>query len=210
MRLLYFFDPLCGWSYAFHPVMKKVQEHYPNIPISFICGGMIVGAREGQVGDRGQFYLNILPRLSSMANVPFGDVYKRKLEDGTFFNSSIRPSVAVNIVNSVYPHKTIDFIEAMFHRIFVHGDEFQDIIEIETAAIEAEIDASAISEQFADPRWMELTKKDFELTASIGISGFPTLVAEVNDKLYLVNQGYTTLENAVLNIDELAKTEVPA
>lgn len=208
MKLLYFFDPMCGWSYAFHPVLEKVREAYPNIPISFICGGMVLGKNAGPVGERGEYYLNIIPRLTEIADVTFGDVYKRKLANGTFYNASLKPSVAINIVNSMHPEKTFSFIGAMYHRLFVHGDELQDLFSIETAAVESEIDAGTLSEQIEDEKWVELTQKDFELTQSIGISGFPTLVAEVNEQLYLVNHGYAHLEKVVDSVQSLLDMEL--
>jgi putative protein-disulfide isomerase len=40
--LFYCYDAYCGWCYGFSPVMKQIQENYPQLPIEVLSGGMIL------------------------------------------------------------------------------------------------------------------------------------------------------------------------
>ena len=52
VKLIYYFDALCGWCYGFSPVVSKLQETYKNkIDFEVISGGLFLGNRVGTVND---------------------------------------------------------------------------------------------------------------------------------------------------------------
>ena len=52
MKLIYYFDALCGWCYGFSPVMSKVQEKYSGkLDIEVVSGGLFLGKRAGGVNE---------------------------------------------------------------------------------------------------------------------------------------------------------------
>lgn len=207
MRLLYFFDPLCGWCHGFHSVLEKIQQQFEHIEIHFICGGMVVGKNVGTVGEKGQFYLKILPRLTELSGATFGEAYKAKLNDGSYFTSSLYPSIAFNIVNTLQPEKAMDFLGALHKQIFVHGMELQTENEVVEAAQMAGINNIDFGSLLQSQTWIDLTQKDFALTSNVGITGFPCLVAEIGGKLYLVSQGFASFENLEDTLNQLLLQE---
>jgi putative protein-disulfide isomerase len=51
MKMLYFYDALCGWCYGFSPVMQKTAEVYQDqFEFQVVSGGMISGSRIGPIG----------------------------------------------------------------------------------------------------------------------------------------------------------------
>ena len=46
-RLIYGFDPLCGWCYGLIPAMRRLREAHPDIDVELVCGGLVTGARVG-------------------------------------------------------------------------------------------------------------------------------------------------------------------
>jgi len=49
-KLIYFYDPLCGWCFGFSPVMSEIQDAYGDkLDIEVISGGLFLDLRAGAV-----------------------------------------------------------------------------------------------------------------------------------------------------------------
>jgi putative protein-disulfide isomerase len=205
MKLYYFFDPLCGWSYGFHAVLKEIKAQFPECPVHMICGGMMSPRHEKIVGENGQFYLNLLPHLENKTGASFGNAYRKRLEKGDLFLSSLKPSMAVNIVNSLFPEHTFDFIKSLHEQMFIHGCDLQATEHIMKAAEACGMDGLEIAAEFTQVQWLDLAFRDFSLTAEMGITTFPTLIAASNQQLHLLANGYEnygTVEARLIEIRE--------
>jgi len=50
IKLVYYYDALCGWCYGFSPVMSKIENKYSDkLDIKVISGGLFLGSRAGRV-----------------------------------------------------------------------------------------------------------------------------------------------------------------
>jgi putative protein-disulfide isomerase len=205
MKLYYFFDPLCGWSYGFHAVLKEIKSQFPECPVHVICGGMMSPRHEKVVGENGKYYLNILPHLEHKTGAAFGNDYKKRLEQGNLFLSSLKPSMAVNIVHSLHPEYTLDFVKSLHEQLFIHGQDLQSTDHIMQAAEACGLDGLEIATEFTQVQWLDLAFRDFSFTAEMGITTFPTLIASCNQQLHLLANGYenyTTVEARIAEVKE--------
>jgi putative protein-disulfide isomerase len=207
MKLYYFFDPFCGWCYGFSDVINRVVQHYPDLELNVVCGGMVTGKAEGYLGEKGKYILHVLPRLIDLSGCEFGDDYIKKLETGDLFCSSITPSLALIIIKNNAPEKTLETIHFLQRKMFYEGHDLQhESIYSELTEV-LELPFSGLWEQMQDNKWREVLDKDFELTADIGIQGFPTLVADIQEKLYLVTHGWASFSAVEKVMDELLEME---
>ena len=44
-RLIYGFDPLCGWCFGFGPALRALREALPDLEIELRMGGLVTGGR---------------------------------------------------------------------------------------------------------------------------------------------------------------------
>jgi putative protein-disulfide isomerase len=205
LKLLYFFDPHCGWCYALHPVLQALSAETPDLEIQVICGGMILGDRVGPIGPVGAKIAQSFPRLESMTGAQFGDEYKRLMASGELYCSSMLCSKAVKTIQELYPALTLDFISAMQKKNFVEAQSFEDLSMYSTLCDEFNIPAAPLMELLQSEKSETKANEDFAYTQSLGISGFPALVAEQNGKLYLIAEGYTPLDTIKSTLDSLKK-----
>ena len=207
VKLYYFFDPLCGWCHGFSNVFEKLRANYRNVDFHLVCGGMILGKSEGYLGEKGKNILHVLPRVSSITGGEFGDAYKSVLETGNLYCSSYKPSLALVIIKKLYPKKVFDTI------LFLQKTMFQDGISLENEHVYNELseflglDTARIWALMNEEKWHDFLKQDFELTANVGIQGFPTLVAEIQDKLHLVTHGWNSYDYVENVLAELMTME---
>lgn len=160
---------------------------------------------EKYVGDNGQYYLNLLPHLEKKTGVSFGDAYKERLDKGDLFLSSLKPSAAVNIINTLHPEYTLDFIECLHEQLFICGQDLQSSDAIAQAAEACGLNGLEIAAEFTQVQWLDLAFRDFNFTAEMGITTFPTLIASCNQQLHLLANGYenyTTVEARLVEIRE--------
>jgi len=43
-KLIYGYDPLCGWCYGLIPALRKFHETYPDVPVEVLPGGLFTGS----------------------------------------------------------------------------------------------------------------------------------------------------------------------
>jgi putative protein-disulfide isomerase len=207
MRLYYFFDPLCGWCYGFTDIVEQLTKTYPDLELSMVCGGMVIGKSEGYLHEKGIYISRILPRLTALTGSDFGDAYIKKLDDGDFYYSSYKPSVALIIIKNEFPEKMLDAVKFLQKSMFYFGDDLQNDEIYSDLSSALGMDNNYLFEEMKELKWKEKLKQDFEFTATVGIQGFPTLVADIQDKLYLVTHGWSRYSEVEKVMEELMDTQ---
>lgn len=208
MRLLYFFDPLCGWCYAFHPVIRSLSRRFPEVPVSAHCGGMYLGRNEGPIGHKGRYILGVIPRLEEMTGCVFGAPYKALLESGKLYCSSLMPSRAIHTAATFNSQNVLDFIGDLQAGMFIDGRSYEDTDLYRDLAVKYDYDPDEFLKRMMSDESDKNANGDFDFTASVGITGFPTLVAEIDNKLYLVSHGYSSEKQTLEAIEGLMEQVV--
>lgn len=192
--LLYFFDPLCGWCYAFHPVLDKLAANYPNWDVVYISGGMVRGASEGPVGVMSAYILGELPRVEQMSGVHFGDGFKQMMKEGTRHSSSVPPSRALAVIKNKFPDFTSCFVKELFQ---VHFNQGKDLNVLETyteICAKIGVSESLFSELYEGDEALKWASEDFQFTSNCGINGYPALVLKKEDDYYMIARGFSSLD----------------
>lgn len=206
-KIYYFYDPMCGWCFGFSSVIQQVIQSHPHIPLEVVCGGMVKGSLEGPIGDRGTHILNAIPRVESQSGTRFGEHYKNRVADGTMWNSSVKPSIALSIVKKLYPEHAFAFTQKLQHAYFGLGQNLNDSSVYHDLLKDFHEDSDEFLYWMGEQHWIQKTFDDFEFTANVGITGFPTLVGEVNDKFMLLAYGFCSFKEVNDNILQLQEQE---
>ena len=203
-KIIYIYDPLCGWCYGFSPVIRKIQEEYKDkMDFDIISGGMIVGDRVGPVGAFADYILKALPRLEEMTGVKFGEPYLSKLKDKSLYQSSLKPCIALEVFKSYNQKDAIAFASAIQKAQYIDGHDLQD----DSVYLELLKPYAIATEEFLQKlnsdEFKYETTNQFKMIQDWGISGFPAVILVKDNQFYLIAKGYVDYENLSKVIEKI-------
>jgi putative protein-disulfide isomerase len=201
----YVYDGLCGWCFGFAPVVEKVEANFKaSFQFEVLSGGMITGKRVGPIKEMAAYIKQATPRLKEITGVTFGDAYLNEvLENGTYISNSVPPSVALCILKEQAPEKQVYLAHQIQNLIFMEGKDLNEVEVYLPLAAEVGISETDFRQRMAEEKYHEAAEKEFEMVQHWGISGFPAVVVEKDEKLYLVGQGYLPYENLAATLQQL-------
>lgn len=205
-KLIYIFDPLCGWCYGFGPVMRSINELYGNdIDIEVLSGGMSAGDRVTPVEAIRDYIKTASGVVTEKTGVIFGKAFFDNVldHDGLVLDSE-PPSIALEVFRDMNS-QVLDFSSKLQEALFLHGkplNEDQTYIDILRSFDVTEQDFLA---KLRQPEYRQRTYEGFEHCRALGVTGYPTLIAQTGDERTVVSRGYQSLENLKPSLEHLIK-----
>jgi putative protein-disulfide isomerase len=207
LRLIYVFDALCGWCYGFSPVMLETQRHYEGtLAVQVVSGGMVTGQRVGPIGQVAPYIKTAYKDVERATGVSFGPQFlNHTLAEGKAMFTSLPPAVALAIVREHEPERSLEFAHALQHAIYYDG-----IAPADTKAYLPYLKGYVVTEQdftrkMGESSYQQLAMKDFQLSDSLKVTGFPAVFVMKEGKLHKVAEGYVAKATLWARIDALVK-----
>ncbi|WP_017259185.1 DsbA family protein [Pedobacter arcticus] len=207
LEIIYVYDALCGWCYGFSGVMSKLYQQYKNeFDFEVLSGGMILGDREGPISDSAELIKTHTPRLQETTGVVFGEGFWKVLEEGTQFQSSEKPAIALAVFKSFFPEQAVLFAADLQKAKYTNGvdlsldESYLPIIEQYGIATEDFLQ-KLNSEEFKKAAYYE-----FALAKQLQVSGYPAAFIKVDDRnFHMIAKGYADYETMELRISNVLK-----
>ena len=199
-KIYYFYDALCGWCFGFSPVIQRIYKEYHNeFDFEIVSGGMKLGADVGPIGVVAPYIkAGAYKQVEQTCNVKFGDDFVcGPLEEGTIVLDSLKPAIALSIVKTQKPESAFVFSDLLHRALYVDGDDIGELSNYSKYAVEIGLDSFAFIRDMENPSFNELAERDFAFTKSLGINGFPTMVAEKEESAFLISRGFTSYQDLV-------------
>lgn len=195
MKIIYAYDALCGWCYGFSPVIEAFyRKHREEIDFEVLSGGMVTGERIGPIGEVASYIRWAYREVEKATGVKFGDAFlKDILEEGTAIFNSVPPAIALNVFKSYRANEAVLFAAALQKAIYFDGLAPEDINAYGPLAGKFGIDEKTFVQQIAEDKFLAQAQKEFYRTQQLGVQGFPTVFAEVENSYYPLTRGYTSL-----------------
>lgn len=206
-KIIYVFDPMCGWCYAFGGVMEQFyQQHKDLYNFDVVTGGMVTGENQKPLSYMRDYIKGAIPRLEKMTGVTFGKKYLNDiLEPGTYISSSEKPSFAFVAFKQLQSQNAIAFAHSLQKTFFLDGNSLNEDSTYRHLANNYQLDENNFIKAIQDAEIKKSTFQEFDVVKQWGISGFPAVVMFYNNKGYMVANGYTSLENLTLSIEKIIK-----
>lgn len=200
-RLVYVFDPLCGWCYGFSPVVRQLFEATRRRAVwDILCGGMVVGDRVGPIGRISDFLKQALPRVEGTTGVAFGEAFTTGiLEPGTLVLSSLEPSRALQAVKTLARDRAMTYAGLLQRALYDQGRDVTSLGVLGDLAEEARVVGFEIEYMKTDT--YEATLEEFRTVASMGITGFPTLVGFDGDEGRVFSRGWAPFDRVFESVN---------
>ncbi|RDC66366.1 DsbA family protein [Adhaeribacter pallidiroseus] len=207
--LYYIYDALCGWCYGFGPVIVKLHEKYTDsLEFKVISGGMITGSRVGPITNMATYIRQASPRVTETTGVTFGEAYLNGLlSDVTYISNSTPPAIALCILKEAQPGKQVTWAHAIQKLMFQGGKSLNEPTAYLPLAEQAEISAETFTQKFADPAYLAKAQEEFAGAQQWGITGFPAVVLQKQDQLYLVANGFVPYNQISATINKVLSEE---
>ncbi len=206
-RLLYGFDPLCGWCFAFRPTMAAIVQHYPDLPITLAYGGLVVGERVRPIGLDRDYLIAGLAEVQRVSGVAAGAAYYAGLlQAGTYISNSEPPCRAITVVQQLAPERAYAFADSLPHALYVRGLALDDADVLAELVAAQGIDAEPFLKRWDSDAARSATQQQFAQARAQGFSTYPTLVYERNGRLHLIAKGYLAPDAAVAQIATLQQS----
>jgi len=207
MQLIYIYDALCGWCYGFSPVIKNfVEQHEGEFSVEVLSGGMVMGEREGPIGEVAGYIKNAYKQVEDRTGVKFGEGFLNNImEPGTAIFSSWIPSLALTAFKSLKPNAALAYAHAAQHAIYHTGIAPKDKNAFASLGETLGVEKKRMLEAMESERIIKRTKEEFALVADFGVNGFPTVVMGHEQRLVVLSRGYIDAATLELNYGQ-AKT----
>jgi putative protein-disulfide isomerase len=204
-KLVYFYDPLCGWCYGFSPVIKKLSEEYgKQYEFQVISGGMISPDKSGSINEIAPFIKEAYKTVEESTGTKFGDTFiKDVLMPGHAILSSEKPSRAVTICKMLKPEKTVAFVHDLQKAFYYEGKDLQEDATYRPLARSYGMDEDLFLQMLNTPEVAKKTQEDYSYATSLGVTGFPTVMYHDADTMLVLSRGYSTYEEMRQRIDSI-------
>jgi putative protein-disulfide isomerase len=170
-RLIYGFDPLCGWCFGMVPAMRAVQAALPDLPVDLALPGLVTGDRVGPYALMEGYIREASVRLQAVTGRAPSDAFFATITRDGVIGQSAPPALLLAAARAVDPARAVDLAHRVIEAHFETGADLND-----PATYPPLLTASGISMDLPDihadasPLW--------QAEAQWGIRSFPTLMLD--------------------------------
>jgi putative protein-disulfide isomerase len=200
-ELIYGFDPLCGWCFAFGPSYQAIRAAHPDLPVTMRYGGLVLGERVGPIADHRDYLTRGLEQVRQTAGVAAGEAFLHGLlAEGSYVSNSEPPCRAIWAMEQLAPAGAADFAAALPDIHYIDGQPLDDPAVLGALAERHGADREAFVALWQSDAAREGVQRAFAEARTFGISSYPTVLYRRDDKLYMVAQGFAPPELAASRV----------
>jgi putative protein-disulfide isomerase len=193
MKLVYVFDAYCGWSHGFSGTLSEVASRHPDLPVEVVSGGLFTGSRRVPIREFG-YVQGANAKIAELTGAEFGEAYEKLIADGSFVMDSEAAARGVAALRRAAPARAAELAVALQRAFYIDGLSLSDSATYRKLAEQAGLDADAVLAAFDRSETRVAAGADFHRSASLGVTGFPTLLAVDGDSVTPLAHGRATAD----------------
>ncbi len=194
-KIIYVYDPMCGWCFGFGKVMEQFFEEYKDtFDFDVISGGMNVGEREGEVGDFADYILGAYTRVEEYSGMKFGESYLAQLRTKKLWLSSVKPSIALEVFKSFNKKDVVHFSHQIQKAFFINGTDLREDNVYKDLIKPYQIPEKEFIEKLKSEEFRKSATDGFQTAANWGVTGYPMVIYIHNNTYYAIAKGFTDLK----------------
>lgn len=201
----YFYDALCGWCYGFSPVIHQLYQQFGSkMDFEVISGGMITGDRVGRIGEVAGYISEAYRTVEERTGVTFGSAFlKGTLAEGKAVFTSVPAAVAMAIAKEEAPDMQVEFAHLLQQAVYFDGIPPAEAEAYMPYAEKIGVDGPTFTKKMNALAYRQKAEQEFQITAQIGVRGFPTCFMKTGDEFHLVATGYRPLPEMLATVQKV-------
>lgn len=201
-KLIYVGDPMCSWCWGFAPEIEALAEDYPT---EVVVGGLRPGPSAQELEDRmARFLAEHWVEIAERTGQPFDTGFLDR-RDGWVYDTEPAARAVVTMREADAP-STLRYFTSVQQAFYAEGRDITDFGVLAELARRFEVEG--FEERLDSDESQQAAWADFSRARKWGITGFPTLVAELDgDRLALLARGWTkadVIRKRIHSLDEAA------
>lgn len=208
MKLIYVFDPLCGWCYGFSPVIQEFVDNHPELELEVISGGMVVGDRVGPLADIAPYMRRAYKDVEDRTGVRFGKPYLDELfSEAKMIMNSEPASLALAVIKKEIedPRKHLEFAGKVQKAIYFYGMHPEDLDGLSEIMSQYGLDKTTCLSLLKSELTKEATHAEFRRSDDLGVTGYPAVLAEQNGEIVRLLNGYAEINSLELRLEQVTE-----
>lgn len=208
MTLIYCYDAYCGWCYGFSPVIKQIAvEHSDKFSIEVLSGGMILPDEPRHIGVMANYIQKAYKTVEEYSGVKFGGDYLWHVlnpDKSDWFPNSEKPAIALCVFKEYYPERQVEFATDIQYSLHYEGRDLTDDEAYRHLLEKYNIAADEFYERLGSGEYKEKAYYEFALVKQLQVTGFPTVLLQVNEtRFYLLARGFTPYEDVKARMENV-------
>ena len=192
-KLIYVHDPMCSWCFGFSKVYQQLTEQLPeNIELIRLLGGLAPDTDEIMPESTRQMVQQNWQRIEQLIpGVEFNYGFWVKCQPRRATYPACRAVIAAREQGDEFDVSMTRQIQQAYYRQARNPSDNETLIEL---AGEIGLDQGRFSAQLVADQTQRRLLDEIATACSIGISGFPSLVLQNDDRLESVLVNYTDVD----------------
>lgn len=198
-KLVYVYDALCPWCYAFTPVVGELYRHYRDrFDLEVLSGGMVRGDAVREIGGEEEAArLRMSYRqIEAHSGMQFGEAFFEGLAASRRRLDSEPPAIALAAFRMLAPDRSsLECAHALLRANFWDGGDPSSEAFYRRLAEQLDLDPESFLHIMRTNEARDLALYDFAQARQLGADSFPRLYLQTSeDYLYLVAKGYASFD----------------
>jgi len=190
-RLIYVMDPMCSWCWGFAPVIDAIQQAFPNLPLHLVAGGLRPGVTDPMADSARQALAEHWRAVKANTGQPL--LTPDALPAGFIYNTE-PVCRALVVARELNVDRVWELVRIIQYAFYAQAQDVTQCTVLADLAEQAGYSRGRFSKAFVAEVAQTAVAADFTWAANLGISGFPTLLAERHGMLALLSQGYQSAD----------------
>ena len=180
-RLIYGFDPLCGWCYGLIPAMRRLREARPDVDVELVCGGLVTGDRVGPYRQMAGYVREASARMTAITGQALSEDFFALIEgpDSPERSNSAAPSSAILAVRE-RGDDALGYAHALQEAHFADGLDLNAPDTHRRAAERLGIEPPPLDGLATVDETDPAVAAEFARARALGIDRFPTVLARAS------------------------------
>lgn len=193
-KVLYIYDPMCGWCYGFSNIITTIKDKYSNyFDFEIYSGGMIIGENVKPAYQMASYILNAYKRVEQMSGMKFGDNYLDIFKEGSYILNSETGCLALTAIKEIKPEIAFEFAKEIQSAHYKDGQSLNAFITFENIAKKLGVNLVDFNNIWTNKKVYDKTYEEFDFIKKLGVRGFPAVLLLSKGQYYSIANGFTIL-----------------
>lgn len=205
MKLIYIYDPICGWCYGFTPVIQQLQAQFKGeMSVEVLSGGMLLSANRRPASAMFNYIKEAHKQVEATTGITFGQPFLEQYLRSDDVMDSEKPSIALTVFKHYQPDHAVNFAHDMQVALNLEGKSLNDDQTYRELLQKYNIPAEQFLQRMQEDDNKYATHQEFNIVQQWGITGFPAAILEKDEELYLIARGFTPMDKMLHVINEIS------